>query len=465
MVPRVHVRHSGSRSRTARIVFGLVALAGLAAALALTGCGASLRHAGDVEASADVDTGESSGSCRRNGASALLAPHVARAPSTARASDSERTASAAHMIEGARPRFARRSKRATRARHGRAAAGLHVKRVGICADDAGSWIGGRSSLLATSTAARGRWRESCASRQRTLKAADFVHRGRTQGTRLPRSHATEPDRGVHAAWRSAEPGRCARHRPRGDGRLHQRRGGSGAAGLPEVRLDCHADADRRSNCCRCSRRSAETAGPAPQYIFEPDAETIFAELLPRYVETLIYQPLLETVASFYSAQMVAMRNATDNANDLLDDLTLTYNKARQAAITTQILEIVAGSGCRTCAQPARAQEHENDQWLPPRPHAQGHVTAGARQRRRRRVPARQAARDLQRPRDADSRPGSSAGRSRSSSCSATTSCAASAWGRPTACSAARPPTTPARHHRAGRPGDAGAHLQRSGPAD
>jgi F-type H+-transporting ATPase subunit gamma len=88
----------------------------------------------------------------------------------------------------------------------------------------------------------------------------------------------------------------------------------------------------------------EAAGAAPQYIFEPDAETIFAELLPRYVETLIFQPLLETVASFYSAQMVAMRNATDNANDLLDDLTLTYNKARQGAITTQILEIVAGSG-------------------------------------------------------------------------------------------------------------------------
>jgi F-type H+-transporting ATPase subunit gamma len=88
----------------------------------------------------------------------------------------------------------------------------------------------------------------------------------------------------------------------------------------------------------------EAAGATPQYLFEPDAETIFAELLPRYVETLIFQPLLETVASFYSAQMVAMRNATDNANDLLDDLTLTYNKARQSAITTQILEVVAGSG-------------------------------------------------------------------------------------------------------------------------
>lgn len=88
----------------------------------------------------------------------------------------------------------------------------------------------------------------------------------------------------------------------------------------------------------------EAEGPPPQYIFEPDATTIFAELLPRYIETLIYQPLLETVASFYSAQMVAMKNATDNASDLLEDLTLTYNKARQTAITTQILEVVAGAG-------------------------------------------------------------------------------------------------------------------------
>jgi len=84
-------------------------------------------------------------------------------------------------------------------------------------------------------------------------------------------------------------------------------------------------------------------GPIPQYIYEPDAETLFAELLPRYLETLIFQPLLETVASFYSAQMIAMRNATDNATELVEDLTLTYNKARQASITTQILEVVAGA--------------------------------------------------------------------------------------------------------------------------
>ena len=89
--------------------------------------------------------------------------------------------------------------------------------------------------------------------------------------------------------------------------------------------------------------SEETEGAGPQYIFEPDAETIFAELLPRYVETQIYQPLLETIASFYSAQMLAMKNATDSANDLLADLTLTYNKVRQSAITTQILEVVSGA--------------------------------------------------------------------------------------------------------------------------
>jgi F-type H+-transporting ATPase subunit gamma len=81
-----------------------------------------------------------------------------------------------------------------------------------------------------------------------------------------------------------------------------------------------------------------------EYIYEPDARSIFEALLPRYVDVLVYQALLETIASFYSAQMVAMKNATDNANELIQDLTLAYNKARQASITTQILEVVAGAG-------------------------------------------------------------------------------------------------------------------------
>jgi F-type H+-transporting ATPase subunit gamma len=83
---------------------------------------------------------------------------------------------------------------------------------------------------------------------------------------------------------------------------------------------------------------------AVDYIYEPDARSIFEALLPRYVDVQVYQALLETVASFYSAQMIAMKNATDSANDLVQDLTLTYNKARQSAITMQILEVVAGSG-------------------------------------------------------------------------------------------------------------------------
>ena len=87
----------------------------------------------------------------------------------------------------------------------------------------------------------------------------------------------------------------------------------------------------------------ESRSETIEYIYEPDAATIFEALLPRYIDIQVYQALLETLASFYSARMVAMKNATDNAQDLLQDLNLTYNKARQAAITTQILEVVSGA--------------------------------------------------------------------------------------------------------------------------
>ena len=90
-------------------------------------------------------------------------------------------------------------------------------------------------------------------------------------------------------------------------------------------------------------REPGTERESLEYIYEPDAQTIFQALLPRYVDIQVYQALLEAVASFQSARMVAMKNATDNANELIQDLTLTYNKARQASITTQILEIVAGA--------------------------------------------------------------------------------------------------------------------------
>jgi F-type H+-transporting ATPase subunit gamma len=87
----------------------------------------------------------------------------------------------------------------------------------------------------------------------------------------------------------------------------------------------------------------EEGTTSTDYIYEPSSKEIFQALLPRYVDVQMYQALLEAVASEQSARMVAMKNATDNANELVQDLTLTYNKARQAAITTQILEVVAGA--------------------------------------------------------------------------------------------------------------------------
>src|SRR3954447_2118834 len=79
------------------------------------------------------------------------------------------------------------------------------------------------------------------------------------------------------------------------------------------------------------------------YIFEPDPRTILEQLLPRYVEVLIYEAILELGASFFSAQMVAMRNANQNAQDLIKDLTLVFNKTRQAQITGEVLEIAAAA--------------------------------------------------------------------------------------------------------------------------
>lgn len=87
----------------------------------------------------------------------------------------------------------------------------------------------------------------------------------------------------------------------------------------------------------------EDEGKSIDYIYEPSANEIYKALLPRYVDIQVYQAMLELVASQLSAQMVSMKNATDNANELVQDLNLTYNKARQSAITTQILEVVSGA--------------------------------------------------------------------------------------------------------------------------
>lgn len=79
------------------------------------------------------------------------------------------------------------------------------------------------------------------------------------------------------------------------------------------------------------------------YLYEPDAESLLDDLLTRYIESLVYQATLENLASEHAARMVAMKSASDNANDLIDDLRLAYNKARQASITQEISEIVGGA--------------------------------------------------------------------------------------------------------------------------
>ncbi len=79
------------------------------------------------------------------------------------------------------------------------------------------------------------------------------------------------------------------------------------------------------------------------YLYEPDAETLLDGLLARYIESQIYQAVVENGACEQAARMVAMKNATDNAGDLIDGLQLVYNKARQAAITQELSEIVSGA--------------------------------------------------------------------------------------------------------------------------
>ena len=86
-----------------------------------------------------------------------------------------------------------------------------------------------------------------------------------------------------------------------------------------------------------------SAAPAADYLYEPDPEAVLDALLPRYVETQVFQAVLENKASEHSARMIAMQNATDAAGELIDSLTLFMNKVRQAMITTELMEIVSGA--------------------------------------------------------------------------------------------------------------------------
>ncbi|MGK2851299.1 MAG: ATP synthase F1 subunit gamma [Candidatus Limnocylindrales bacterium] len=95
------------------------------------------------------------------------------------------------------------------------------------------------------------------------------------------------------------------------------------------------------------RPTQDTEGiPGHQFIFEPSAAAVLEQLLPRYVATRLFQTVLEGKASEESSRMVAMKNATENAGDLIDDLTLSYNKVRQSNITREMIEIASGANAR-----------------------------------------------------------------------------------------------------------------------
>lgn len=91
--------------------------------------------------------------------------------------------------------------------------------------------------------------------------------------------------------------------------------------------------------------SLEPASVSSQalYLYEPSPEAVLTDMLPRYVKSLVYHGLLESKAAEHGAQMTAMKSATDNAGDMIDKLTLSFNQARQAAITLEILEVVNGA--------------------------------------------------------------------------------------------------------------------------
>ena len=108
---------------------------------------------------------------------------------------------------------------------------------------------------------------------------------------------------------------------------------------------------RRERLLPISRSEAALAEAAPDtpqtdYIYEPDPATILAKLLPRHLEFSIFRILLESAAAEHAARMTAMDSATRNAGDMIDSLTLTYNRARQARITHELIEIVSGAAAQ-----------------------------------------------------------------------------------------------------------------------
>jgi F-type H+-transporting ATPase subunit gamma len=122
--------------------------------------------------------------------------------------------------------------------------------------------------------------------------------------------------------------------------------GSGSASGSRVGSESGSESvsgSRAGSGSGSSSSSASGAGPKALVEYEPSAEEILRRLVPDYVETSIYRALVESAAGFFGAQMTAMRNASENAGEIITDLTLEMNRARQAEITQEIMEVVAGA--------------------------------------------------------------------------------------------------------------------------
>ena len=133
--------------------------------------------------------------------------------------------------------------------------------------------------------------------------------------------------------------------------------------LQPLRLAADPERAHRRRCCRSQADRAQLVAEAEEegdddeeaadeerrptrallWIYEPDPEEILQRLVPDYIEITIYRALLESTASEHGARMTAMRNAQENAGDMIDDLTLEMNRQRQAEITQEIMEVVAGA--------------------------------------------------------------------------------------------------------------------------
>ena len=163
-----------------------------------------------------------------------------------------------------------------------------------------------------------------------MRRARRAARGPLRGLRRPARVRRRPARSPGSSPTTSWPART----PRG----HR---------LQPVRLHPHPAARARHGCCRSSRPRTPTGIPGNQFIFEPERRRPCCEqLLPRYVATRLFQAVLESKASEESSRMVAMKNATENAEELIEDLTLSYNKVRQANITREMIEIASGANAR-----------------------------------------------------------------------------------------------------------------------